>query len=163
MAPGSVALPGTDAMGWLTNLADLERGGAEAQRAAAAPGTPIVTHSFEFRLSGSEGMEQSLALDLAKIPRAGLILAIRSVRTYLTRQGEPMAAASAIATQTLEDRYPSAAVPRIALAAARKAALAARTASTTCNRRANPVRKPVRTSSERTRTSRGITDLYRLA
>jgi hypothetical protein len=64
--------------------------------AAAAPRTPLLRHTFEFRLSGSETQEQSLPLAEGSSSRpAGAILAIQSVRTYLTREGA-LAATSAI-------------------------------------------------------------------
>jgi hypothetical protein len=52
----------------------------------------ITEHSFEFRLSGSERQEQSWPRVVAAAP----IVAIRRVRAYLTRQGEPAEAMSAI-------------------------------------------------------------------
>jgi hypothetical protein len=67
-----------EAEGELVDAAALERGGATGSR------KPILTHTFEFRLSGSEGAEQSRPLPPPAPP--GLIVAIRSVRTYLTRQ-----------------------------------------------------------------------------
>jgi hypothetical protein len=64
--------------------------------AAAVPRKPILTHTFEFRLSGSETQEQVVPLSGSKSWAAGGVLAIQRVRTYLTRQGVAAAATSAI-------------------------------------------------------------------
>jgi hypothetical protein len=64
--------------------------------AAAGPRAPLLRHTFEFRLSGSETHEESLPLAEGSLSRpADAILAIQSVRTYLTREGE-LAPTSAI-------------------------------------------------------------------
>jgi hypothetical protein len=60
-----------------------------------APQKPIFTHTFEFRLCGSERAEQVVPLPGTRSCGAGRIVAIERVRTYLTRQGEA-AAPSAI-------------------------------------------------------------------
>jgi YD repeat-containing protein len=51
----------------------------------AVPRKPFLTHTFEFRLSGSEMQEQVVPLSRSKSWAAGGVLAIERVRTYLTR------------------------------------------------------------------------------
>jgi hypothetical protein len=82
------------AEGKLIDLAELERGAATAPRAAVGQREPILTHTFEFRLSSSEGAEESLPLPPYGPAPSGFV-GITSVRTFLTRHGEA-AATSAI-------------------------------------------------------------------
>jgi hypothetical protein len=78
---GSTAEPGIQA----------NRGSVEPSAAPRQAGRAISEHTFEFRLSGSERQEQSWPGGVA-----AAIVAIRRVRTYLTRHGEPAEATSAI-------------------------------------------------------------------
>ncbi len=68
---------------------------ADEPRPALTPAQPRVTHTFEFRLVGSETQEQCVPLASGLSP-AELRLATQGVRAYLTRTGEPAAASSAI-------------------------------------------------------------------
>ena len=61
---------------------------------ALTPPQPVLRHTFEFRLTGSETQEQCLPLASGLRP-AELLLATQAVRAYLTRTGE-QAATSAI-------------------------------------------------------------------
>jgi hypothetical protein len=68
---------------------------------APVPDTPLtpkqrrLTHTFEFRLTGSETQEQCLPLS-PEFPPAEFILATPSVRACVTRIQDPAAASSAI-------------------------------------------------------------------
>jgi len=69
---------------------------AEQHRAAAAHGAaarrkPIMTHTFELRLCGSEVQEQSVPMSGPQARPSDFIVAIERVRAYLTRQGEAIA------------------------------------------------------------------------
>jgi hypothetical protein len=72
----------------------------QLERRAAAPSTaqkhrqPILTHTFEFRLNGSETQEQWLRVTGDSFRPAERVVAMRSVRTSLTRDGN--AAGSAV-------------------------------------------------------------------
>ena len=61
---------------------------------AVLPAQPLHAQTFEFRLSGSEAQEQSVAL--GAVGRGGAIVATRCVRAYLTRSGDAGAASSVI-------------------------------------------------------------------
>jgi hypothetical protein len=56
--------------------------------------TPHLTHTFEFRLSGSEVQEQREPFE--RYPGSMAVLGITGVRAYLTRQGETTGPLSAI-------------------------------------------------------------------
>lgn len=60
------------------------------------PRTPSLAHTFEFGLSGSETQEQSLPLSEGSVWKPDAVVAIQSVRAFLTRDGEPVPAASPI-------------------------------------------------------------------
>jgi hypothetical protein len=79
--PGSAA----DAEDKRIEAAELERSVAAERRAAGEPRRPILTHTFEYRLSGSEAAEESWPLPPCRPSPSGFIVAITSVRTYLTR------------------------------------------------------------------------------
>jgi hypothetical protein len=70
----------------------VNRGSVEPSAAPRQAGRAISEHTFEFRLSGFERQEQSWPRGAAAAP----IVAIQRVRAYLTRQGEPAEATSAI-------------------------------------------------------------------
>jgi len=66
---------------------DTERPSQEPAAASAAAAKPRRTRWLEFRLSGSERQVQSLPLEPSPGPVA--LVAIRAVRAFLTRPGEP--------------------------------------------------------------------------
>ena len=70
---------------------ELERRLAAARAAAKKQRQPILTHAFEFRLCGSEGQEQWLALPEGSFRPADSVLAMRSVRASLARDGNSAA------------------------------------------------------------------------
>jgi YD repeat-containing protein len=80
--------------GTASNAAEAERCPTVAPQGAARRRKPIATHTFEFRLSGSESAEQAAPIAGPLAWPSDSIVAIERVRAYLTRQGE--AATSAI-------------------------------------------------------------------
>ncbi len=62
---------------------------------ARTPAQPRLTHTFEFRLTGSLWQEQIIPV-AATLGPAACFLATTAVRAYLTRTADPAAASSAI-------------------------------------------------------------------
>ncbi len=71
-------------------------------RAALTPAQPRLTHTFEFRLTGSETQEQCVPVG-SGLSLTEPLLATEGVRAYLTRTGEPTAASSAIGVENFGD------------------------------------------------------------
>jgi hypothetical protein len=76
--------------GGAPDLDELERRVAAAKKQRQ----PILTHTFEFRLSGSETHEQWLPLSEGSFRLAQSVVAMRSVQASLTRDGNAAASAT---------------------------------------------------------------------